>query len=249
MTEQRRFGETDHEPLQPDDILAQAIGRWREELPSRELWPGVAERIAHQPAAPKLPTCEGGPASPELRRSEGGPAAPKLPRSEGGPAAPKLPRSEGGRQSTFTFTLSQLAVAASLLVAVASGLTWLATNRPALTGGGQAEDVIQAYREPQGTPEPDGGQILQANFADAQFNAAVSDLERILREERDRLDPRTVLVLERNLKAIDAAISEARMALDQDPANPFLNSHLADARRRKIDLLRHAASIASASGD
>jgi hypothetical protein len=237
MTEQRRFGETDHEPLQPDDILAQAIGRWREELPSRELWPGVAERIAHQPAAPKLPRCEGGPASPELRRSEGG------------PAAPKLPRSEGGRQSTFTFTLSQLAVAASLLVAVASGLTWLATNRPALTGGGQAEDVIQAYREPQGTPEPDGGQILQANFADAQFNAAVSDLERILREERDRLDPRTVLVLERNLKAIDAAISEARMALDQDPANPFLNSHLADARRRKIDLLRHAASIASASGD
>ena len=204
MTE-RRFGESDHEPLRQDDILAQAIGQWREEQPSRDLWPGVAERLE--------------PVSPKLRRSGGG--------------------------VTFTFTLSQLAVAASLLIAVAAGLTWLATNRPALTGGeATTETVIQAYREPQGAPQ-DGGQIVPANFADAQFNAAVSDLERILREERDRLDPRTVLVLERNLKAIDAAINEARMALEQDPANPFLNSHLADARRRKIDLLRHATELAS----
>lgn len=208
MSEPRRFGETDHEKLREDDVLAQAIGQWREELPSTDLWPGVMQRIT--------------------------------------PVAPELRRSEGGKQ--FTFTLSQLAVAASLLIAVASGLTYLATNGTVPTGGGQAQEVIQAYREPAGTPEQPG-QIVPANFADAQFNAAVSDLERILREERDRLDPRTVLILERNLKAIDDAINEARMALDQDPANPFLNSHLADARRRKIDLLRHATSIASAGGD
>ena len=197
MSEQRRFGESDHEELQPDDVLAQAIGQWREELPSRDLWPGVSSRL-------------------------------------------------DPRRKQFTFTLSQLAVAASLLIAVASALTWLAANRPLPTGGGQAQEVIQAYREPAGTTE---GRIVPANFADAQFNAAVSDLERILRDERDRLDPRTVLVLERNLKAIDDAINEARMALDQDPANPFLNSHLADARRRKLDLLRHATELASTGGD
>ena len=197
MSEPRRFGETDHEPLREDDVLAQAIGQWGEELPSTDLWPGVMQRIT--------------------------------------PVAPELRRSEGGKQ--FTFTLSQLAVAASLLIAVASGLTYLATNG-AVPGGGQGQEVIQAYREPAGTPEQPG-QILPANFADAQFNAAVSDLERILRDDRDRLDPRTVLILERNLKAIDDAINEARMALDQDPANPFLNSHLADARRRKT---RPAAS-------
>ena len=202
-----RFGESDHEPLQRDDILAQAIGQWRDELPSRDLWPVVAERIA----------------------------------------TPESGRRGGGR--TFTFTLSQLAVAASLLIAVASAVTWLAANRPAVTGSSQvAQPVIQAYREPAGTPEG-SGQVVPANFADAQFDAAVTDLERILREERDRLDPRTVLVLERNLKAIDAAIHEARMALEQDPANPFLNSHLADARRRKLDLLRHATSLASVGGD
>ena len=67
------------------------------------------------------------------------------------------------------------------------------------------EPVIQAYGVPDDEPV---GRIQQANFADAQFDAAVSDLERVLREERDRLDPRTVLVIERNLKAIDAAIAE-----------------------------------------
>ena len=204
MSEQRRFGESDHQPLQPDDILAQAIGEWREELPPRDLWPGVQSRLQ--------------------------------PRATGATA----------REFTLTFTLSQLAVAASFLIAIVAGITWLATNRPAPTGGGPAQEVIQAYREPAGTPE---GQIVPANFADAQFNAAVSDLERILREERSRLDPRTVLILERNLKAIDNAINEARMALESDPANPFLNSHLADARRRKLDLLRHATELASTGGD
>jgi hypothetical protein len=196
MSEQRRFGEHDHEPLREDDILTQAIAGLRDELPSRDLWTGVAARL-------------------EPRRKQ------------------------------FTFTLSQLAVAASLLIAVGSGVTYLASNRPALTGDGPPQEVVQAFSVDQ----PGGGQIVPANFADAQFNAAVEDLERILREERGRLDPRTVLILERNLKAIDAAITEARMALEQDPANPFLNSHLADARRRKLDLLRHATELASAGGD
>jgi hypothetical protein len=196
---QRRFGESDHEPLNEDDILKQAIGEWREQLPSRELWPGIQSRI-QVPAATKT--------------------------------------------RGVTFTIPQLAMAASLLIAVASGLTWAAAHPPAAAPA--QEQVIQAY----GVPEDEtGGQIVQANFADAQYNAAVSDLEQILRDERDRLDPRTVLIIERNLKAIDDAINEARTALDNDPANPYLNSHLADARRRKLDLLRHATSLAAAGGD
>jgi hypothetical protein len=199
MSEHRRFGESDHEPLTEDDILKQAIGEWRDELPGRDLWSSIQSRIQDQPA----------------KKTRG-----------------------------VTFTVPQLALAASLLIAVASGLTWLAAHPPAAAPA--HEQVIQAY----GVPEDDtGGQIVQANFADAQYNAAVSDLEQILRDERDRLDPRTVLIIERNLKAIDDAINEARTALDNDPANPYLNSHLADARRRKLDLLRHATSLASAGGD
>jgi hypothetical protein len=91
--------------------------------------------------------------------------------------------------------------------------------------------------------------VERANFADAQFDQAVADLERVLSELRDELDPRTVVVIERNLAAIDQAIREARAALDADPANTFLNSHLADARRKKLELLRQATMLQSSSGD
>lgn len=199
MTDQRQFGERDHEPLGADDILSQAIGQWRDEAPARDLWPGVAARLE-----PK--------------------------------AAP--------RRSQISFTLPQLAMAASLLIAVASGLTWLAARQPLAPADPQTIVVAES----ESTGEVEGG-IVNANFADAQFNAAVTDLEQILRSERDRLDPRTVLVIERNLKAIDAAIQEARAALNDDPANAYLNSHLADARRRKLDLLRHATTLASVGGN
>jgi len=211
MNEQRRFGETDHEPLDQDDVLAQAIGQWREELPSRDLWQGVAARIASTPSSAS--------------------------------STPMTSLSTGRR---LTFSPAALVLAASLLMAVTSGLTWLVARQPAGGNAATAGPVIQAYGLPE---ESTSGRIVPANFADAQFNAAVTDLEQILRDERGRLDPRTVLVIERNLKAIDDAIQEARMALNNDPANPYLNSHLADARRRKIDLLRHATTLASAGGD
>jgi hypothetical protein len=202
MNDSRQFGETDHEPLDRDDVLARAIGQLPDERPSRDLWAGIASRIEAQPAT-------------SARR--------------------------------ITFTLPQLAFAASLLIAVASGLTWMVAHPPAAAGSATNNGpVIQAYGVPD---DQTVGQVVPANFADAQYNAAVTDLEQILHDERERLDPRTVQVIERNLKAIDDAIQEARTALDNDPANPYLNSHLADARRRKLDLLRHATTLASTGGD
>jgi hypothetical protein len=211
MSEQRRFGESDHEPLEQDDILAQAIGQIRDEQPSRDLWPGIATRVDST----------------------------TLPAS----STPAIPLTTARR---ITFSLPQLAMAASLLIAVASGLTYLAATRAPSSAAATNGPVIQAYGLPD---DQTGGQVVQANFADAQFDAAVSDLEKILHDDRDRLDARTVQIIERNLKVIDAAINEARTALNDDPANPYLNSHLADARRRKLDLLRQATSLASTGGD
>lgn len=147
-----------------------------------------------------------------------------------------------------TFTLPQLAMAATLLMAVTAGVSWLALGpRPAGTGTDRTtEPVIRAVVEPRDAVQPD---VQRATFADAQYDAAVSDLERVLREESQRLDPQTVMVIERNLRAIDEAIREARAALDADPANTYLNSHLADARRRKLELLRQAAGLTTTGGD
>ena len=149
------------------------------------------------------------------------------------------------RRHTIAVTRWQLAVAASFLIAVSTGLTWFVARQP-VAAAAAPEIVVQAQDEPMG---PATGHIQQANFADKQFDAAVTDLEHILRNDRDRLDPGTVMVIERNLRTIDDAIAQAREALDKDPANPYLNSHLADSRRRKLDLLRRATTLASTGGN
>ena len=121
---------------------------------------------------------------------------------------------------------------------VTAGVMWRSAPDAVVPDAGP--EPVRAELEPGGIPE---GAVTNVSFADAQFDAAVADLERVLREQRDSLNPRTVLVLERNLQIIDDAIREARAALDGDPANAMLNAHLARARQRKLDLLRRAALI------
>ncbi len=104
------------------------------------------------------------------------------------------------------------------------------------------EAPIQAMAEP--VVRAVGRRRRRRILPTPQFDRAVTDLERTLVEQRDELDPRTIVIIERNLAVIDEAIRQARAALDADPANTFLNSHLADARRRKLELLRRATSIA-----
>ena len=149
------------------------------------------------------------------------------------------------RARVVSFTLPQLAMAATLLIAVSAGVSWLALGQRAGSAVTTPQPVIRAVVEPRDTQQPD---VQRATFADAQYDAAVADLERVLREESERLDPQTVMVIERNLRAIDEAIREARAALDADPANTYLNSHLADARRRKLELLRRAAGLSTTGG-
>jgi hypothetical protein len=81
--------------------------------------------------------------------------------------------------------------------------------------------------------------------ATATYDAAIGDLEAVLAEGRSRLDPATVTVIETNLAVIDSAIAEAERAIAADPANAYLNSHLARTMQRKLDLLRRAATLAT----
>jgi tetratricopeptide (TPR) repeat protein len=86
---------------------------------------------------------------------------------------------------------------------------------------------------------------IPAKFADRHYDEAIADLQRVLDAERTQLDPETVRVLEKNLASIDAAIDQCRRALKADPSNIYLNTHLADARQRKLVLLRRAAALAN----
>ena len=142
-------------------------------------------------------------------------------------------------QRRWSVGIAELAAAAALVAAVTAGLLWRGAPGGAPTPDAGPVPVL-AQVEPVGTPE---GAITSVSFADAQFDAAIADLERVVRDQRDQLNPRTVQVLERNLQIIDEAIREARAALENDPANALLNAHLAGARQRKLNLLRQAALI------
>lgn len=100
----------------------------------------------------------------------------------------------------------------------------------------------------RGTPTARGarGSARFAGYDDPAYDAAVADLQAVLEQGRDRLDPRTVQVLEESLGTIDAAIEDARRALAADPANARLNTYLAGTRQRKLELLREASDIVTA---
>ena len=53
----------------------------------------------------------------------------------------------------------------------------------------------------------------------------------------------TIRSLETTLHVIDRAIGQCREALAADPANVYLNTYLAETRRRKLELLRRATAL------
>ena len=85
--------------------------------------------------------------------------------------------------------------------------------------------------------------VVPAALLDPRYDEAIADLEQTLQAGRGNLDPATVRILEANLATIDKAIAECREALDADPANVYLNNHLAEARQRKLALLRRATAL------
>jgi anti-sigma factor RsiW len=157
----------------------------------------------------------------------------------------------------FSFTVPELAAASLLLATLSGGAVAVLMQRS--TGGAARQEpaapvaaTLALENEPAQSAEtadpaaaPDV--VPAASFADAQFDAAVSDLERALERGRGRLDPETVLVVEENLSIIDRAITEARRALASDPSNGYLSGHLMEARRRKLDLLRRATALSESN--
>jgi anti-sigma factor RsiW len=135
----------------------------------------------------------------------------------------------------FSFTVPQLAAASVVLALLSGGAAWLIGRR----GTGATPPVLVSERAPA---------LLNASAypGDPRYAAQVADLERAVARGRGRLDTATVRVIERNLRIIDRAIRNAQSALAADPANSYLNLHLAQEMRRKLELLRQAATLAGA---
>jgi hypothetical protein len=209
--------------------------------PKEDLWPGIAERIGDRPAETMLtrPPLAFRMVSRQVSVSvlQLAAAAVLLMAVSGG-----LTWSIAGRTAAHR----RADPSADLQVRGASGADLppsreASADRHGPGGDGQVRDSSGT----EGQVHHDEYDVQTANlsFADQQYDAAVADLERALNRGRGRLDASTIAIVEHNLQIIDQAIAQARQALAADPANSYLSSHLVEARRRKLDLLRRAAAL------
>jgi hypothetical protein len=132
---------------------------------------------------------------------------------------------------------SQLLVAAAAFALVTAGALWLAHDRlsPALR---PSDGVAQE------NPAAGGNDVKVADFDASRIEGEIGQLQQALDRGRGKLDPKTVKVLEENLRIIRKATEDARHALEQDPANRDLQDYLAGSVQRKLDLVRRAAVMA-----
>lgn len=137
----------------------------------------------------------------------------------------------------FTLSVPQLAAAALALIVVSGALVagWM-------RGGARTATPLA----PVSTRPPGTEVAFAGTLGGAPYDSAVAELERALRTGRGRLDAATVRVIEENLAIIDRAIDQARRALAADPGSVYLNSHLGDTLKRKVELLRRATALAAA---
>src|SRR3989475_4410589 len=143
----------------------------------------------------------------------------------------------------LSFTVPQLAAAAAVLLLLGSGGAYLTLQR--------GTSPVPPPPAPIPGARPGRGSMTTLvgwEKTRAKYDVAVAELEGALEQGRKsgRLDSATVRVLEQSLVTIDSAIVQARRALAADPGSVYLNQHLADTMRRKLQLLRRASALAPA---
>lgn len=160
-------------------------------------------------------------------------------------------------------SMVQLAAAAGVLLAVGVLGTWwtvrdrAGTPLPAVTQPPVAmihptgDTATAAPSVPDRTlpmmPVRQARMAANTTRADQSYDRAIQDLQRVVAENRARLNPATVKVVEESLARIDAALARAERALRQDPRNTYLDDHVTEMRQRKLELLQRTAGLVSAS--
>lgn len=131
-----------------------------------------------------------------------------------------------------SFSIPQLAAAAIALMVMSAGSVYMMLDLRERS----------PFTQAPAAPQPTAAQV-SVRAVTHKYDAAVEELQAVLANNRGQLDTATVRVLEQNLATIDRAITEARNALGQEPANPYLSKYLDAAMQRKVQLLRRATGV------
>lgn len=97
--------------------------------------------------------------------------------------------------------------------------------------------------------DPAGLLVLPAGFnqAEATLADAIGQLERVYRQEAGTLDPELRRTIGEALGSLDGAIADARLRAGHNPDDIDAARYLTRTMQRKLDLLRTATSLGTAS--
>ena len=155
----------------------------------------------------------------------------------------------------------QYAIAAAALIAVGAGATYLFAVRPGATTSPVLNVATQApARSQDSLTPPQASPVAPATTtasnvslrkkemsATRVYDHEISLLDSLVHTRRESLDPKTVKIIEQNLKIIDKAIAESRAALAKDPKSPLLTNQLDNVLGSKVELLRTVAFLPTRS--
>jgi hypothetical protein len=89
---------------------------------------------------------------------------------------------------------------------------------------------------------PASGALLPVSDSVRSYEEEARALLNRLELQRSMLRPEARASLDRDLKVIDQAIDELKLAIASDPRNPALRQLLASSYRQKIELLKRASN-------
>ena len=216
--------------------------------PSRDLWEGISQRID----APVIPLHAG---AAVVER--GTAPVPRLRRWASMSAAAALLMAATAA-STYYLTIRFRGAGPASAVAtrspVVSDTGRAAPETAAVPAVAVADSAKRAAPVPKpsertasATPAPSVRLVSTKPSAEQVYTTEIARLRTIVERRRAQLDPVTIGVIERNLKVIDDAIAQCKLALTKDPASRFLMESLNNALENKVQLLRTATMLPARS--
>jgi len=136
-----------------------------------------------------------------------------------------------------------LAMAATLVVAVASSVWLLRGPGPAAQGGAAPGTAAPpaAVIQSKGDLVQDVDEHLR--IADEHYMKAIAGLEQVVQTGQAALDPAVAAALQKNQGVIDQAIHESREAIKTQPNNQVVQTSLFEALRQKVALLEDTVAL------
>jgi hypothetical protein len=207
-------------------------------VPSRDLWTGIAERI-------ETPVVELRTNDAILMRAQRAEdllvrsSAKRRMRIWGGLAAAGLV----AITATVTHELTKRSIASAPVAVATVPVTAPSGPQATTTTVAPARDSVPAVRPAASAPA--ASLVSDRPTAQQTYDNEIARLRVVVERRRPQLDSVTIAVIERNLKVIDDAIRQCKLALRKDPGSQFLMESLNDALDNKVQLLRTAAMLPS----